>query len=119
MVSVSFQGNPFNITVNQVYAPTDNAEEADAKWVYEELQDLPDNILKICTFHPGGLECKIGGQEMPGITVKFGLVVQIDAGQRLAEFCQENTLVIKHPLPKTQEKSPDMGITRWSIPKSD
>ena len=54
---------------------------------------------------------------MPGITVKFGLVVQIDTGQRLAEFFQENTFVIKHPLPKTQEKSPDMDITRWSIPK--
>ena len=68
----------------------------------------------------GDWNAKAGNQEIPGVTVKFGLGVQNEAGQRLIEFCQENTLVIaKHPLPTKQEKTLYMNITRWSIPKSD
>ena len=120
MISVCFQGNPFNITVNQVYAPTSNAEEAEVGWVYEDLQDLPElTYPKYVIFILEDWNAKIGGQEIPGITVKFGLGVQNDEGQRLTEFCQENTVVIKHPLPKTQENSLHMGITRWSILKTD
>ena len=95
MISVCFQGKPFNITVIQVYAPASNAEEAEVEQFYEDLQDLLEKTPhKICPFHYWGLECKVGSQEIPGITGKFGLGVQNEAGQRLIEFCQENALVI-------------------------
>ena len=96
MISVRFQGKPFNITVIQVYAPTSNAAEAEVEWFYEDLQDLfRTNIQKRCPFHYGGLESKVGSQETPGVTGRFGLGVQNEAGQRLTEFCQEDALVIE------------------------
>ena len=67
----------------------------------------------------GNRKAKVGSQEIPGVTGKFGLGVQNEAGQRLIEFCQENALVIRHPLPTTQEKTLHMDITRWPTPKSD
>ena len=99
MISVCFQGKPFNITVIQVYAPTSNAEEAEVERFYEDLQDLleltpPKNILFII----GDWNAKVGSQETPGITGKFGLGIQNKAGQRLIEFCQENALVIANTL---------------------
>ena len=86
MISVLFQGKPFNITVIQVYAPTSNAEEVEVEWFYEELQDV--------LFIIGDWNAKVGSQETPGVTGKFGLGIQNKAGQRLIEFCQENSLVI-------------------------
>ena len=94
MISVPLQGKPFNITVMQVYAPTSNAEEADVEWFYEDLQDSRTNTQKRCPFHYRELGCKSRSQETPGVTGKFGLGIQNEAGQRLIEFCQENTLVI-------------------------
>ena len=90
----------FHITVIQAYAPTTNAEEAEAEFFYEDLQDfLEPTLKKRCPFHHGGLRnAKIGSQETPGVTGKFGLGVQSEAGQRLTEFCQENTLVIANTL---------------------
>ena len=98
MISVGFQGKAFNITVIQVYAPTSNAEEAEVEWFYEDLQDLleltpPKDVL----FITGYWNAKVGSQETPEVTGKFGLGVQNEAGQRLTEFCQENTLVIAKP----------------------
>ena len=99
MTSVRFQGKPFNITVIQVYAPTSNAEEAKIKWFYEDLHDLleltpkKDVLLIIRDWNT-----KVGSQEIPGITGKFGLAVQNKAGQRLIEFCQENALIIANTL---------------------
>ena len=97
MISVSFQGKTFSITFNQVYALTSNAEEAER--LYEDLQDLleltpPKDVLFII----GDWNAKVGRQETPGVTGKFGLGVQNEAGQRLIEFCQENILVIANTL---------------------
>ena len=99
MISVRFQGKPFNITVIQVYALTSNAEEAEVEWFYEDLQDLLElTNKKDVLFIIGDWNAKVGSQETPGITGKFGLGVQNEAGQRLIEFCQENTLVITNTL---------------------
>ena len=121
MSSVHFQGKPFNITVIQVYALTSNAEEAEVERFYEDLQDLFElTPKKDVLFIIGDWNAKVGSQETPGITGKFGLGVQNEAGQRLIEFCQENALVIANtPLPTTQKKTLHMDITRWSTPKSD
>ena len=94
MILVCFQGKPFNITVIQVYAPTSNAEEAEVKWFYENLQDLleltpPKDVIFII----GDCNTKVESQEMPGVTRKFGFGIQNEAEQRLIEFCQENALV--------------------------
>ena len=91
MISICFQGKPFNITVIQVYAPTSNAEEAELEPFYEDLQDLleltpPKDVLFII----GHWNAKVGSQETPGVKGKFGIGVQNEAGQRLKEFCQEN-----------------------------
>ena len=95
MISVHFQGKPFNITVIKVYAPTSNATEAEVEWFYEDLQDLLElTPKKDVLFIIGDWNEKIGSQEIRGITGKFGLGIQNEAGQRLAEFCQKNTLVI-------------------------
>ena len=95
MISVHFQGKPFNIMVIQVYAPTRNAEEAQAEQFYEDLQDLLElTPPKPVLFIIGDWNAKVGSQETPGITGKFGLGVQNEAGQKLTEFCQENTLVM-------------------------
>ena len=110
------QGKPFNITVIQAYAPTSNAEEAEVESFYEDLQDLLELTLqKDVLFIIEDWNAKVGSQETPGVTGKFGLGIRNEAGQRLIEFCQENALVIKkHCLPKTQEKTVHMDITRWS-----
>ena len=118
MISVHFQGKPFNITVIQVCAPTSNAEEAEVEQFYEDLQDLLElTPKKVVLFIVGDWNAKVGSQETPGVTGKFGLGVQNEAGQRLIEFCQEGHS--KHPLPTTQEKTLHVDITRWSTPKSD
>ena len=99
MVSVYFQGKAFNITVIQVYALASNAEETEVKRFYEDLQDLLElTRKKDVLFIIGDWNAKVGSQEIPGITGKFGLGVQNEAGQRLIEFCQENTLVIANTL---------------------
>ena len=104
MISVHFRGNgfqgkPLNITVVQAYAPASNAEEAEVEWFYEDPQDLLDltpkkDVLLII----GDWNAKVGSQEIPGVTGTFGLGVRNEAGQRLLEFCQENTLVIANTL---------------------
>ena len=92
-------GKPFNITVIQVYAPTSNAEEAEVERFYEDLQDLIElTTKKDVLFIIGDWNAKVGSQEVPGVTGKFGLGVQNEAGQSLTEFCQENTLVIANTL---------------------
>ena len=99
VVSVHFQSKSFNITVIQAYAPTSNAEEAEVEWVYEDLQDLLElTPKKGVLFIIGDWNAKVGSQETPGITSKFGLGVQNEAGQRLIEFCQENALVTANTL---------------------
>ena len=99
MISVRFQGKPFNIMVIQVYAPTSNTEEAETKWFCEDLQDLLElTPKKDVLFIIGDWNAKVGSQETPGITGKSGLGVQNEAGQRLIEFCQENPLVIADTL---------------------
>ena len=99
MISVRFQGKPFNITVIQVYAPTSNAEEAEVEQFYENLQDLLERTpKKDVLFIIGDWNAKVGSQEIPGVTGKFGLGIRNEAGQRLIEFCQENALVITNTL---------------------
>ena len=111
--SVRFQGKPFNITVIQVYAPNSNTEEAEVEWFYEDLQDLllltpqKNVLLTIGTWH-----AKVGSQEIPGVTGKFGLGVQNEAGQRLTEFCQENVLVIANTLFKQHKRR----LYSWTSP---
>ena len=99
MISDRFQGKPFNITVVQVYAPTSNAEEAEVEHFYEDLQDLLElTSKKDVLFMIGDCNAKVGSQETPGVTGKFGLGEQNEAGQRLTEFYQENALVIANTL---------------------
>ena len=99
MISVCFQGKPFNITVIQVYAPTSNAEEAEVKRFYEDLQDLielsPQNDV---LFIIGDWDAEVGSQEIPGVTGTFGPGIWNESRQRLIEFCKENTLVITNTL---------------------
>ena len=93
------EGKPFNITVIQVYAPTSNAEEAEVEQFYEDLQELLElTPPKYALFIIGDWNAKVGSQETPGVTGKFGLGIWNEAGQRLIEFCQENTLVIANTL---------------------
>ena len=99
MISVRFQGKPFIITVIQVYALTSNSEEAEVVRFYEDLQDLSEPTLKKdVLFIIGDWNAKVGSQETPGVTGKFGLGIQNESGQRLIEFCQENALVIANTL---------------------
>ena len=99
MISVRFQGKPFNITVIQVYAPTSNAEEAEFEWFSEDLQDLLElTPKKDVLFIIGDWNAKVGSQETPGVTGKFGLGRRNEARHRLIEFCQENALVIANTL---------------------
>ena len=100
MISVRFQGKPFSIMVIQVYALTSNAEEVEVERFCEDLQDLPELISKkkYVFFIIGDWNAKVGSQETPGVTGKFGLGVQNEAGQRLIEFCQENILIIANSL---------------------
>ena len=95
MISVHLQDKLFNITVIQVDALTSNAEEAEVEWFYEDLQDLLElTPQKDVLFIIGDWNAKVGSQETPGVTAKFGLGVRNEAGQRLIEFCQEKALVI-------------------------
>ena len=120
MISVPLQGKPFNITVTQVYAPTSNTEEAEVERFYEDLQDLLElTPKKDVLFIIGDWNATVGSQETPGVTGKFGLGMQDEAGQRLIEFCQENALVIANTLFQQHEKTLHMDITRWSTLKSD
>ena len=99
MISVHFQGKPYNITVIQVYAPTTNSEEAEVEQLYKDVQDLLELIPKNgVLFIIVDWNAKVGSEEIPGITGKFGLGIQNEAGQRLIEFCQENKLVIPNTL---------------------
>ena len=99
MISVHFQGKPFNITVIQVCVPTSNTEEAEVERFCEDLQGLLElTPKKDVLFIVGDWSAKVGSQEIPGVTGKFGLGVQNEAGQRLIEFCQENPLVIANTL---------------------
>ena len=112
MISVCFQGKPFNITVIQVYAPTSSTEEAEVEWFYKDLQDLleltpPKDVLFII----GHWNAKVGSQEIPGVTGKFGLG-QNEAGQRLLEFCQENALVIANTLFQQHKRK----LYTWTSP---
>ena len=101
MISVRFQGKPFNITVIQVYALTSNAEESQVELFYEDLQDLLElTPEKDVLFIIGDWNAKVGSQEISGVTGKFGLGLQNEAGQRLLQFCQENALVIATPSSK-------------------
>ena len=112
MISVHFQGKLFNITVIQAYAPTSNTEEAEAEWFYEDLQDLLELTPKkdVC-FIIGCWNGKVGSQETPGTIGKFGFGVQNEAGQRLTEFCQENTLVIANTLQQHKRR-----LYTWTSP---
>ena len=99
MISVCFQGKPFNITVIQIYVPISNAEEAEVEQFYEDLQDLLElTPKKDVLFIIGDWNAKVGSQETPGVTGKFDLGMWNEAGQRLIEFCQENALVIANIL---------------------
>ena len=99
MISVHFQGKPFNITVIQVLAQISNAEEAKVEYFNEDIQDLLElTPKKDILFIIGDWNAKVGSQETPGVTGKFGLRIQNEAGQRLIEFCQENALVIANTL---------------------
>ena len=98
MISVCFQGKPFNITVIQVYAPTSNSEEAEVELFYEDLQDLLELTPKEDVLILEDWNTKVGSQEIPGVTGKLGFGVLNEAGQRLTEFCQENSLVIADTL---------------------
>ena len=120
MISVHLQGKPFNITIIQVYDKTINAEEAEVERFYEDLQNIPElTHKKDVLFIIGDWDAKVGSQETPGITGKFGLGIQNEAGQRLIEFFKENTLVIANTLFQQHKKTLHMDITKWSIPKSD
>ena len=114
MISVHFQGKPFNITtVIQVYAPTSNSEEAEVEWFYEDLQDLLEltpkkDVLSVI----GDCNAKVGSQETPGGTGKFGLGMRNEAGQTLIEFCQENALVIANTLFQQHKRK----LYTWTLP---
>ena len=99
MTLVYFESKPFNITVIQIYTPTTDAEEANVDQLYEDFQVLLElTPKKDVLFIIGDWNAKVGSQEIPGVTGKFGLGVQDKAGQRLTEFCQENALVIANTL---------------------
>ena len=120
MISVRFQGKPFNITVIQVYALTSNGEEAEVEWFYEDLQDLLELTPKKDVFFIiGDWNAKVGSPETPGIAGKFGLGVQNESGQRPRVLPEEHTGHSKHPLPTTQEKTLQIENTRWPTPKLD
>ena len=112
MISVHFQGKPFNITVIQIYALTRNAKEAQVEWFCEDLQDLLElTTRKDVLFILGDWNAKVGSQEIPGVTGKFGLRVQND-GQRLTEFCQENALFLENTLFQQHKRK----LYTWTSP---
>ena len=113
MISVHIQSKPFNITVIQVYAPTSNAEEAEVERFYEDLQDLSElTPKKDVLFIIGDWNAKVGSQETPGVTGKFGLGIRNEAGQRQIQFCQENALVITNTLFQQHKRR----LCTWTSP---
>ena len=113
MISVCSQGKAFNITVIQVYASTSNAEEAEVKRFYEDLQDLLEPTpKKDVLFIIGDWNAKVGSQETPGVTSRFGLGMQNEAGQRLIEFCQEHALIIANTLFQQHKRR----LYTWTAP---
>ena len=113
MISVRFQGKSFDITVIQVYAPMSKAEEAEVEWFYEDLQDLVElTPKKDVLFIIGDWNAKVGSQETPGVTGKFGLGMRNEAGQRIIEFCQGNALVIANPLFQQHKRR----LCTWTSP---
>ena len=115
MISVHFQGKPFNIMVIQDYALTSNAAEAEVEQSYEDLQDLLElTTKKDVLFIIGDWNAKVGSQEIPGVTGKFGLGIWNEAGQRLIEFCQENALVIANTLFQQHKRR----LYTWTSPDS-
>ena len=113
MISVCLRGNPFNIMVFQAYAPTSNAEEAEDEWFFEDLQDrLELTPKKDVLFIIGDWNAKVGSQEMPVVTGKFGLGMLNEAGQRLIEFCQENALVIANTFFQQHKRR----LYKWTSP---
>ena len=113
MISIHFQGKPFNITVIQVYALTSNVEEAEVERFYKDLQDLLElTAKKDVLFITGNWNAKAGGQETSGLTGKFGLGVQNEAGQRMIEFCQDNPLVIANTLFQQHKRR----LCTWTSP---
>ena len=113
MISVRLQGKPFNITVIQAYAPSSNTEEAEVEWFYEDLQDFLElTCKKDFLFIIGDWNAKVGSQETPGVTGKFGLGMRKEAGQRLIEFCQENALVTKNTLFQQHKRE----LYTWTSP---
>ena len=112
MISVHFQGEPFSITVIQVYAPTTNSEEAEVEQFYKDVQDFLELTQKReVLFITGDWNAKAGSQEIPGVTSKFG---KNEAGQRLTEFCQENALVIENTLFQQHKRR----LYTWTSPDS-
>ena len=113
MISVCFQGKPFNITVIQAYAPTSNAEEAEVEWLYEDLQDLLELKPKMTSFFiRGDWNANVGNPEIRGVTGKFGLGLKNEAGKRLTEFCQETALVIPNTLFQQHKRQ----LYTWTSP---
>jgi len=113
MISIRFQGKPFNIMVIQAYAPNSNTEEAEIEQFYEDLQDLLELTLKKdVLFIIGDWNAKLGSQETPRVTGKFGLGLWNEAGQRLIEFCQENALVIANTLYQQHKRR----LYTWTSP---
>ena len=113
MISAHFQGKPFNIRVIQDYSLTSNAKEAEVEWFYEDLQNFLElTPPKDAVFIIGNWNAKVGSPEIPGVTGKFGLGVQNEAGQRLIKFCQENTLVIADTLFQQHKKR----LYTWTSP---
>ena len=112
MISVRLQGKPFNTTVIQVYAPTSTAEEAEVERFYEDLQDLLELTPQKDVLFIGDWNAKVGSQETPRITGKFGLRMGNEAGQRLREFCQENALVRANTLFQQHKKR----LYTWTSP---
>ena len=105
MISVHFQGKPFKITVTQVYASATNDKENEVEQFYEDLQDLLAlTPKKDVLFIIGDWNAKVGSQETPSVTGKFGLGVQNEAGQRLIEFCQENALGMANTLSQQHKR---------------
>ena len=112
MISVHFQGKPFNITVMQIYVPSTNAEEAEAEQFYEDLQNLPELTPKKDVLFIRDGNSNVGSQEIHGVTGKFQLGVKNEAGQRLTEFCQENVLVITNTLFQQHKRQ----LYTWTSP---
>ena len=114
IISVHFQGKPFNVMVIQAYATTSNAEEAEVEQFYENLQDLLElTPRKDVLFIIGDWNAKVGSQETPGVTGKFDLGGRNEAGQRLIEFCQENTLLIANTLFQQHKRR----LYTWTSPE--